>query len=313
MMGIRKGTWAEVTWHPEEEKCLIGLSFHASIFTFKELNKRQQNSQKDSSFLSGCVDLEELKSLLQMCSSICSLEKAVRDRSRPEEGQRGRTTCSACSSQSWARSATQAGRRGALLRPSLELFSDLSSPMEDGGPAASPWCAGPPESLPPLVSIPETARPWTIVRASLQSQSSFPELQTQTGPRWAVEAMGRGPHILRPAWNISWILLSGFLVLRGITDVWCAVRPVSSHVPPICLFICSPQSLHIIMCRERVLVPVFRDQDEWGEVPPTRNSVFTKFRIIRESFKKHRLWAPTQENWIRSSVAGALTLLFFTK
>ena len=79
MMGIRKGTRAEVTWHREEEKCLTGLSFHASIFTFKELNKRQQNSQKDSSFLSGCVDLEELKSLLQMCSSICSLEKAVRE------------------------------------------------------------------------------------------------------------------------------------------------------------------------------------------------------------------------------------------
>ena len=77
MMGIRKGTQAKVTWHREEEKCLTGLSFHANIFTFKELNKRQQNSQKDSSFLSGCVNLEELKSLLQMCSSICSLEKAV--------------------------------------------------------------------------------------------------------------------------------------------------------------------------------------------------------------------------------------------
>lgn len=77
MMGIRQGPQAKVTWHQEEEKCLKGLSFHANIYIFKELNKRQQNSQKDSSFLSGCVDLEELKSLLQLCSSICSLEKAV--------------------------------------------------------------------------------------------------------------------------------------------------------------------------------------------------------------------------------------------
>ena len=77
MMGIRQGPQAKVTWHREEEKCLKGLSFHANIYIFKELNKRQQNSPKDSSFLSSCVDLEELKSLLQLCSSICSLEKAV--------------------------------------------------------------------------------------------------------------------------------------------------------------------------------------------------------------------------------------------
>lgn len=129
---------------------------------------------------------------------------------------------------------------GALLRPTVEHSVSRAPLWRTEAPLPLPAVRGHTASHLRLSSIPKTARPEPLLRHLCTGRALFQSHKPKrdTGRQW--RAWRWWPHTLRPAWDIIWFLLYGFLIVRGITDVWSTLKPVASHFTPICLFICSP-------------------------------------------------------------------------
>ena len=129
---------------------------------------------------------------------------------------------------------------------------------------------GHPWSQPPLCSDPKTSGSEPVWVLLWIVRAPFSELQIQKAQQW--REWNCWCHTLKPARNILWILLYGFLI-TGELQIFGALKPVASHFTSIYSFTHHPAH------------SVFIDQDEWGEVPPSRSSIFTRIRFISEPLK----------------------------